>query len=104
MQLQLRKMWRLVDTVEFEITLTDETLLLRLELFSQIGNKRKFRSRVSRYDAFLLPVSPSGAEHGDHEIQVTDLYFEFPEFDAETVSAALEVVVSAISEKAFPAT
>ena len=92
-------MWRLVDTIEFDMVVANETIVFRLELFRQIADEKRFRSRISRYDAFLLPISPSGQKHGDHEIQITDLYFEFPDFEADTDRAALDFVISAISQK-----
>ena len=109
MQLQLRKIWHLEQTIEFEVPMPDEeeTLRLRVEVFALMGaeDQGSFLARVFRYDLFRLSLIPVGnqpadfASGTDHELLIVDPVFDKLEVQAGSSDRAIEIVIDRILDQ-----
>jgi hypothetical protein len=102
-------MFELVRTVEFDVTIGEAGIPIRIELFQAMDDPTRFRARVWQREELKPPAeteaAAKGPERGTPEVlaeRPVDLGDDYLDFEAEDSDGALHAVLEDLAGRLTP--
>jgi hypothetical protein len=97
------RIWTLEKTIEAHFERASDGVRFRIEVYRDDDDPRAYRIRLMRYEGFRLTPSFGAYPEGgaDHEVLVSDPFFDDQEIIADSLDAAVHVVLRKLRDQGF---
>ena len=100
-------LFELVRTIEFDVSIGDAAVPIRVELFQAMNDETRFRARVWQREEVPQPDAEEASESESSVPEVlaeraVDLGEEYLDFEAEDSDAALYAILEDLASRLMP--